>query len=307
MFGYFFRYFFARASYDLVRDRAQRRLSKATLAQAKANLAQAQERQRAAASALKTARDPTLDDNLLAIGRQHAALGMTLQEVEACYGEGEELPSTTKGIVLRAYRLNAFCVCVSFWKGRSFQETWTKADIEKKGIVSGEILALLENKTPGHLWSPLKSSSQKLWWWASLLGLVGCFEIRETGQTLLHIADPSCGAPPSALPALPAAALPAAALPAPAVSQEEPHGSKMSLGCFVLLALLVLYIMYNVGSAHDPYQAAAPTIPRALPVDSTPAPPRALPVYPPSLSTNSGPNSATAAPSSSPKRSQRRH
>jgi hypothetical protein len=239
MFGYFFRYFFARASYDLVRDKAQRRLAKATLAQA-------QERHRAATAALQAARAPTLDDNLLAIGRRHAALGMKLHEVEACYGEGEELPSSIKGISKRAYQLNAFCVCVSFWKGRSFQETWTKAaGQEKKGIAGMEILALLENKTPGHPWKPLRSSSQQLHWWASPLGFIGCFEIGDTGQSLLHIADPSCGAPPSALPALPAAALPA---PAAAPVQEEPNSGKMSLGCFVVLALLVLYVMYNTVS-----------------------------------------------------------
>ena len=252
MFGYFFRYFVARASYDAIRANAHRRLANAAIAEA-------QRRQRIAAPVALQA--PTLDDNLLAIGRRHAALGMKLKEVEACYGPGEELPSTTRGIDLRAYALNSFCVCVSFWKGRSYQETWSKAGAEKKAIESGELMALLENKTPGHPWSPLKSSSKRLWWWASPLGLVACFEIRESAQSLLHIADPSRGAP-SAMPALPAAALPS--MPPP---PKRRLGRKLLFACFVIFVLFVLYSL-NRGSTTRPAPTPEPTVLRALPVET---------------------------------------
>lgn len=277
MFGYFVRYFIARASYDAMRASVRHRAGRVSRAQAQENLRQANERLRLARANLAALRAPILDDNLLAIGKRHALLGMKRREVEACYGEGEDLPSPSKGVALRGYRLNAFSLCVSFWKDRSFQESWTKAGPEKPWQAN-EILALLENKTPGHKWSPLKSSSQQLNWWASPLGLVGCFEIRESGHALLHIADPKHGAP-STLPALPAAALPA---PLPAT---EPPAKPRNLGCIIVGSLVALFVLYSL--VHSDKVAptnSASTSPAYTPSsDSTPLPPHALPVTPPSV------------------------
>ena len=276
MFGYFFRYFIARASYDAVRASVRHRAGKVGRAQAQENLRQANERLRLAQAKVAALRAPILDDNLLAIGKRHALIGMKLREVEACYGEGEELPAPSNGVTLRAYRLNAFSLCVSFWKGHSFQESWTKAGPEQPAWQAAEILALLENKTPGHKWSPLKSSSQRLNWWASPLGLVGCFEIRETGQALLHIADPKHGTP-STMPALPAAALPA---PAPVIpSQDKPRGR----GCLLVGLAVAAFVLYSlVRTGRDIDANHTQTTPAYTPsVDPTPVARRALPVNPP--------------------------